>query len=524
MLKNLKCILVLCLVSLLVLVTISSSTNPVSQIGKQAYWPAGDWRTSPPEAQGMDSGQLAEMLAYIQNTGIRLHSLLIVRNGYVVLEAYYQPYGPEVRHAVASITKSVVGSLVGIAIEQGKIQNVDQKLVDFFPGTTVQNLDEQKKAISLKNLLSMTPGLDCQDNSTPALGMYDSDRWVQYLLNLPLDAAPGTKWIYCSGASHLLSAVIQNATGVEARAYANQNLFTPLGISEVAAQDWASDPQGISNGIAGLYLTPRELAKYGYLYLKQGQWDGKQVVPSHWVQDSTHEQAYIGKDDYVGGLDRRFGYMWSIFPELGYYGYLGQSGQELFVIPEKQMVVVFTAALPVGKEARLLELVNNYILPSVRAEKAITADPQAAARLEALVRQAADAAGEIQPLPSLAQEISGKTYQLEVNLAGWKSMSLIFTPGTSEAILRLDSTQEMKIGLDNSFRLSEVPGGRPFALRGRWDDTGEFIMDYSVVGEALDSQATFHFEQERLDLSIVNLVYGGAPLRIIGSEERKGSQ
>ncbi len=250
--KNLRCILALGFVSLLIVVTISSSINPASQVGAQEYWPKDEWRTSSPEVQGMDSAILGDMLAHVEKMGIRLHSLLVVRNGYVVLEVYYPPMGPQVRHAAASITKSVVSTLVGIAIDQGKVQSVDQKLVDFFPSLTIQNRDQQKKAISLKNLLSMTPGLDCQDNSTPALRMYDSDQWVQYLLDLPVDAAPGTKWIYCSGASHLLSAVVQKTTGMDARSYANQNLFATLGIPEVSTQDWSSDPQGFSNGIAGL--------------------------------------------------------------------------------------------------------------------------------------------------------------------------------------------------------------------------------------------------------------------------------
>jgi CubicO group peptidase (beta-lactamase class C family) len=515
--KALKRISALCLVTLLHILTLTSSCGPFPS-SAQEYWPGNEWRTSPPEAQGMDSAQLADMLTFIQKTDIRLHSLLVVRNGYLVLEVYYPPYNPRVRHGVASITKSVIGTLVGIAIQQGKIQSVEQKLVDFFPELNIQHLDEQKKSISVKNLLSMTPGLDCQDNSTPAMRMYDTDQWVQYLLDLPVDAAPGTKWIYCSGASHLLSAVIQNTTGMDARSFANQNLFTPLGVADINPPEWSSDPEGISNGIAGLYLTPRETAKYGYLYLKQGRWDRTQVVPSKWVHDSTVEQAFIGKDDYVGGLDRRFGYMWSVFPELGYYGYLGQAGQELFVIPEQEMVVVFNAALPLGKEARLLELLNSYIIPSATAKDSIKSDPQAAARLEALVRQAAGTASELQPLPPKAQEISGKTYQLEDNLAGWKSMALIFTPGASEAVLRLDGTQDLKIGLDNIYRLTEVPGGRPFALRGRWNDSGEFEMDYSLVGEALDSTAAFHFEGNQLDLSIFNLVYGGPSLRIKGKE------
>ncbi len=147
----------------------------------------------------MDSDILAQMLEHIQKQGIRLHSLLIVRNGFLVTEVYYPPYGPQIRHGVASITKSVVGTLIGMAIDQGKIQGADQKLLEFFPGRDIQNLDEQKQSITLKNLLSMTPGLDCQDQTAPATGMYQAGSWVQYLLDLPVKTVPGRSGFIAAG-------------------------------------------------------------------------------------------------------------------------------------------------------------------------------------------------------------------------------------------------------------------------------------------------------------------------------------
>ena len=172
-----------------------------------------------------------------------------------------------------------MGALVGMAIDQGRLKSVDQTLVDYFPERTIQNLDEQKKAITLHNLLSMTPGLSCQDLSSDGQGMYQAKDWIQYLLDLPVSDPPGSRWIYCSGAAHLLSAILQDATGMDARTYANTYLFKPLGIPEVAERDWNTDPSGVTNGIVGLYLTPRDLAKVGYLYLKNGEWEGGRWCP-----------------------------------------------------------------------------------------------------------------------------------------------------------------------------------------------------------------------------------------------------
>ena len=185
-----------------------------------AYWPTQGWRSTLPEEQGMDSAQLVRVFEYIEDNNIDLHSLLIVRNGFLVVEAYWHPYGPNDRHSIESITKTVVGTLLGIAIDSGEVKNVKQKLVDFFPERVIQNMDKNKKSITLDNLLSMTPGLDCED--AIALGGMDQvDDWVQYFLDLPMSSKPGTKWIYCSGASHLVSAVLQKETGMYAAVFSS---------------------------------------------------------------------------------------------------------------------------------------------------------------------------------------------------------------------------------------------------------------------------------------------------------------
>jgi CubicO group peptidase (beta-lactamase class C family) len=248
----------------------------------------------------MDSAQLVGMFEYIDSHDIPLHSLLIVRNGYLVTEAYLHPYAPNDRHSVESMTKTIIGTLIGIAIDRGEIKSTKQKLIDFFPDRAIQNLDKEKKSMTLGNLLSMTSGLDCED-TTALDGVNRTNDWVQYFLDLPMSSKPGTNWTYCGGASHLASAVLQKEIHMDARTYANQNLFAPLGIPVISEEAWAPDPQGITNGIAGLYLTPRELARYGYLYLNKGEWAGQQQASAQWVERSTREQAYIGNEEYVGG-------------------------------------------------------------------------------------------------------------------------------------------------------------------------------------------------------------------------------
>lgn len=477
--------------------------------------PAGQVGT--PESLGMDSALLAEMFQAIQQRGLRLHSLLILRHGDPVVEAYWHPYGPEVKHTIESNTKSVIGALVGIAIEQGSLAGVDQRLVDFFPDREIQDLDGNKRSITLQHLLSMTPGLSCQDLSTAAQGMFAAEDWVQYLLDLPVSDPPGTRWIYCSGAAHLLSAVLQQATGQDARSYANTYLFQPLGIPAVMEEDWGTDPGGLTNGIAGLYLTPRDLARFGMLYLDQGMVEERQILPAAWVEESTRLQAAIGPDTYLGGRERNFGYLWSLFPDLDAYGFLGMAGQELYVVPGKDLVVVFTGALEVGKEAALLDLLADYIIPAASPQASLPPNPQASARLEALIQEGDGSPLPVPDLPQAALEISGRTYLLSPNSLGWEDISLVFTPGSDTAILRMSTSPDLAIGLDNRYRLTPSPDSRPIGLRGRWLETGEFELDYLILGDFIQSRGLFQFDGSRLTLAVTNLNYRYPPLILRGS-------
>jgi CubicO group peptidase (beta-lactamase class C family) len=514
--NSFRCLVNLLMISYLTAYIAAACVQMPKQPIAQEVWPDEIFQSASPEAQGIDSSVLVQMFDAIQKDDLRLHSRLILRNGYLVTEAYWAPYRPDDKHTVESITKSFIGSLIGIAIDKGALTGVDQKLVDFFPGRPIKKLDGQKESITLQNLLSMTPGLSCQDLSSAGQGIFKANDWVQYLLNLPVIDPPGTRWIYCSGAVHLLSAVLQQATGMDARTYANMNLFEPLGIRAVEREDWNTDPQGVTNGIAGLYLTPRDLAKFGYLYLNNGNWNGRQVVSSQWVEESTREQAYIGPDDYAGGLDRRFGYLWSIFPEQKIYGYLGMAGQELFIVPENKLVIVFTSALEVGKEAALLRLVNEFILPAARSDNALSPDPQSELELKMLIESIAGSKEPVPALPQTALDITDKTYLLTPNPLGWKDMTFSFQPDSDVASLKMTGSPILKIGLDNKYRLTENPVSRPVGLKGYWDTPNTFILNHILMGDFLESVGRIEFEDNRLTLTIKSLNYGNPPLVIYG--------
>ncbi|MFW9993616.1 MAG: serine hydrolase domain-containing protein [Candidatus Odinarchaeota archaeon] len=324
---------------------------------------------STPEEQGMDSAKLNQVLNFIKNKNI--DSLVVVRNGHVVLEEYTSIdahldntlHGLESKHTLKSCSKSVVASLIGIAIDKGYIESVNQKVVDLFPDRTIDNLSEWKKNLTVEDLLTMRAGYEwwepsstSPDHTNPSaspMKMSASSDWTQFMLDQPVEYEPGSVWEYNSGASILLSAIIQQATGMNALDFGNRYLFGPLGITDVL---WTKSPDGVCDGGGGLYMTSRDMAKFGILHLNNGSWNGKQIIPAEWVTNSTRSHHYFTAEKYGG-----YGYQWWTYPRSRIYFASGALGQRIYVIPDYDMVVVFTASILKGAnpEAGLLYHILN---------------------------------------------------------------------------------------------------------------------------------------------------------------------
>jgi CubicO group peptidase (beta-lactamase class C family) len=346
----------------------TTSSNPTTT----PPWPTEAWGYASPESQGMDSNVLVEMLQSIENEGIDIEALVVVRNGSIVLDATVFPFSifPDARHNVYSCTKSVVSILIGIAIDKGYIEGVDQLVLSFFPEKSIANMDARKETMTLEHLLTMSAGLNCRDSYLYRWDglqqMMSSPNWVQFMLDLPMAEEPGSHFEYCNGASFLLSAILQEATGVNAWQFAKDHLFRPLGITDV---QWPSNPQGISIGYSDLELRPEDMAKIGYLYLNDGVWDGEQIVSSAWVQASTHK--YISAT-----LQEGYGYQWWVDVS-GIYMALGYSGQYITVVPEEDLVVVFVSDLAEADFYVPDQFLHRYILPSIKSSEPLPEDPRA---------------------------------------------------------------------------------------------------------------------------------------------------
>ncbi len=345
---------------------------------KPEYWPTQGWRTASPESQGMDSALLLDMLDVIWQNDIKIDSVLVIRNGYIVLDAYGYPFDAADRQNIYSCSKSVTSALIGIAIDKDYIKGVYQPVLDFFPEHTAQNLDADKKAMTLEHLLTMSSGLDCRDSYRYRwIGleqMKKSPDWVQFMIDLPMAKEPGTHFNYCNGATFLLSAILQQKTGMDALSFAQKHLFEPLGISEVS---WPANPQGITVGYGRIYMRPRDMAKFGYLYLNNGLWEDKQIISSRWIKESTRKHAST-----KGLMD--YGYQWWTMGS-GAYTALGYHGQFIFVVPHKNIVAVFTSNLDLKDIFTPSVLLRSNIIPSVKADKPLPENTEQEKALQELI-------------------------------------------------------------------------------------------------------------------------------------------
>jgi len=298
----------------------------------------------------------------------RLHSLLISQRGELVFEEYYNGKNRTQPANLKSASKSVISALVGIAIDQGLIDNVQQDIGNFFPEYPEQMGDQSKQQITIEDLLTMQSGLETTSNRNYGKWVL-SDNWVEFILNQPMVAPAGERMIYSTGSTHLLSAILSKVSGMDTKSYAQENLAAPLGFSLAY---WSKDPQGIYFGGNDMEMTPRNMLSFGRLYLDQGVRDGQQVISSDWVNDSHQAHATSPR-----GQGRFYGYGWWIrdLADMLVPVAWGYGGQLIFVVKEYELVIVATSDSNPGPErrghlGRLYDLAEDNILwPVKRVEQ-----------------------------------------------------------------------------------------------------------------------------------------------------------
>jgi CubicO group peptidase (beta-lactamase class C family) len=283
-----------------------------------------------------------------------LTSFLIAQNGKIIFEEYYNGSDESQSTNIQSVTKSLISALIGIALREGYIKGVDQKISDFFPSYFPRKDDPIKNDLTLQHLLTMSAGFQWKSDEP----MYRDDP-IEAIISQPLETEPGETFHYNSGLPHVLSIIITQESGMSTREFAERYLFEPL---EITVNQWNS-VNGYQNGCCELWLTARDLVKIGILYLNQGKWEKEQLIPPNWVQEST--KFHIEADDGNG-----YGYYWWLTPLNKYevISALGWGGQFIHIIPDLDLVIVGTkniSELP-ENDPYEYELIEEYIIPSAK--------------------------------------------------------------------------------------------------------------------------------------------------------------
>ena len=284
----------------------------------------------------------------------KIDSVLVQRNDAVIFEYYRNNKMKEKQHKIYSVTKSVLSALIGIAIDKGYIENVNIPIINFFPEF---NKDKEHQKITIKHLLTMTSGLHWPGNN----GMIPSKNWVNFVLQQAIDHPPGTEMVYSCGSSQLLSAILQKTTGLNTEVFAKKHLFTPLGITDYK---WNCDAQGIAIGGFGLTMKSADMLKIGTLYLNNGRWKSKQIVPFHWIEESTSPK--VKTNDTFS-----YAYHWwnkQIDNQLGriFFAY-GREGQYIIVAPDYQLVTVFISSIK-DETTRPINYFKDYLMPYIDSQ------------------------------------------------------------------------------------------------------------------------------------------------------------
>lgn len=344
------------LISSIIIISCSKSHDPYDF----------EWPVSSPTAAGLDRKMIDSAFIAAEQLGF-VDAILVFKDGYIVAEKYYNGYGVYKQHQIWSCTKSFMSALIGIAIDKGYIESIDNKVMDYFPEYIYSGMDSRFFDITIKHLLTMRMGIDREENNL--IPVVQTSDWIREIFKLPLLFNPGEKFSYNSLETHLLSAIITKSTGKSAMEFAREYLTGPMGIEIV---EWRTDPQGNSTGGYDIYMKPRDMALLGYLYQNEGKINDRQIVSKEWVNKSL-EKTLANDGTAWGALtDYNYGYLWWLgkMNGFGLFMAMGMGGQYIMNFPELDMIVVTTANQYItwdnDQELPILEIVSKFILDACR--------------------------------------------------------------------------------------------------------------------------------------------------------------
>ncbi|HTE18189.1 MAG TPA: serine hydrolase, partial [Armatimonadota bacterium] len=462
-----------------------------------------------PEAAGIDPAAVVAFIDAVEQKVGGLHSFMLLRHGQVAAEGWWAPYAPEHPHMLYSLSKSFTSTAVGLAVAEGLL-TVDAPVVSFFPDKLPAKVDSNLAAMRVRHLLSMSTGHDT-DATDPTMWAPDGD-WVKAFLALPVEHEPGTRFVYNSAATYMLSAIVQKLSGMPLLAYLRPRLFAPLGI---VGPTWETCPRGINTGGWGLSIKTEDIARFGQLYLQRGEWRGRRLVPESWIAEATSKQVSNGtspSSDWAQGYGYQF---WR--SRYGAYRGDGAFGQYCLVMPEQDAVLAITSG--VGDMQAVLNAVWEHLRPAMGAEPVPTTS--ARGELRRMLRGLTVPPPSGQPTSPTASRVSGRAYRFEPNAERIESASLTFREGRgNRCIVELkDVRGEHRIEcggkewIKGKAPLHDRPSAR-VAARGAWLDENTYAMRLCFYETPYVQTVTCEFAGDEMRVTrSMNVQFGPAEPR-----------
>ncbi|CAM4248861.1 Serine hydrolase [Bordetella tumbae] len=444
-----------------------------------------------PSSVGVDSDQIIIFLDQLESAGLDVHSFMLHRHGKVVAEGWRWPYRADRLRVLHSVAKSFTACAIGLAIDEGLLSLSDQ-VVSFFPDEVPADASEWLLAMTVRDLLTMRTGHASGVSGSVWRNIASS--WTSEFFKIPLVCAPGTRYVYTSAASYMLSAILTKITGQTLHAYLKPRLFEPLDIRD---ERWSVGPDGVNPGGNGLTARTADLLKLGLLHAQGGVWNGTQVLPARWAHDSTRAQ---------GGPDSTYGYHWQIRPA-GAYSAIGVFVQLVTVFPEHGATLAITAAI--DKSATLLPYVQQYLVPAFLGAPILDAGADGRLGQRLCVWQA-------EPLAPSAgysdrqDAVAGNSYAIDPNAAGVESIRLAFAD--DECRFRLtdaNGSYEIRAGLGQWIEsATSMPGQdlhhgytfdrEPVVATARWASANTLEMTWIFPQTAFKDTVVCIFDGDRV--------------------------
>jgi CubicO group peptidase (beta-lactamase class C family) len=458
---------------------------------------------STPEEQGVSSLVISKFLDAVKDSGQEFHSIMIVRHGYVIAEGWWYPYSKEHRQQLYSLSKSFTGTAIGYAVSEGLL-TVEDPVIQFFKDEKPAEISDNLAALKVKHLLSMSVGhgkdsimiIEKSPAGTP---------WAKTFLSLPVVFPPGSQFMYNSGASFMLSAIITKLTGKTAHEYLKPRLYEPL---EITNATWGQNPDGINMGASHLRMRTEDIAKFGQLYLQNGVWKGEQVLRKDWVATAQAKHIDNGKNDSSWGYG--YGYQFWLNPPGGYRAD-GAFGQYCMILPDEDAVVAITSESPATKTT--MQMVWDILVPEMKAPAALPKDQAAQDSLKQTLGALAYEPPKYSATSLLSQMIEFKEYVLEPNPFNAKSVSFRFANNTCVFILKTEGKPDIVIthGIQkwiregnlkpeahSLFSLRRIDFDSIVAASATWISDNALLLTWRFIETVHGDSLTFTFEGDNM--------------------------